>query len=185
MLMPQKGSKHLRVAVEQNLVIIPAINKIDLPHARPEEVEAEILDVFAGLNLMPEIVHRISAKTGVGVPELLHSVLRFVPPPEIKAEAPLRALVFDSLYDVYKGVVAHSRVFEGRVRAGERIFSMASKEESEVKEVGIFLPEPAKKDYISAGNIGYIATGLKDIGLVKIGDTITHADIKMRAKENI
>ena len=166
---------NLRVAIQQRLVIIPAINKIDLDHARVEEIEQEILDLFASFDILPERIHRISGKTGEGVAELLEDVIRKVPPPQGGEALPLRALVFDSQYDTYRGVVAHVRVMEGSARARERMFAMASKQESEIKEVGIFTPSLMPSQELRAGEIGYIATGFKDVSFVRVGDTLTIA----------
>lgn len=174
---------NLRVAIEQGLTIIPAINKIDLPHSRPEDVEREILDVFETFNLLPDRIFRISAKTGDGIEALLNEVVRSVPAPGGDSAAPLRALVFDSMYDSYKGVVAHVRVVDGVVRSRQRMHLMISKQESDIKEVGTFSPTPVPAAEIRAGEIGYIATGLKEISLAKIGDTITHEQEDLRAYE--
>jgi len=164
---------HLRVAKEQGLVIIPAINKIDLPHARIAEIEQEILDIFSDFDEVPDHIYHVSAKTGKGVEEILNAVVKGVPPPRGVIGGDLRALVFDSFYDSYKGVVAHARIFDGSVSANQTMYSLVSREESNIKEVSVFMPESTRVDKLSAGDIGLIATGLKDINLIKIGDTIT------------
>jgi len=159
---------NLHLAQEQGLKIIPAINKIDLSGARVEEVEAEIRNI-----LETEEIYRISAKEGNGVEELLRAVIQKVPAPQTNVEKPLRALIFDSIYDSYKGVLAYVRIVEGKVKAGEKIFLMGSRAETEVLEVGVFKPALMPKDTLEAGEIGYIATGLKDVSLCRVGDTVT------------
>lgn len=161
---------NLHMAQGQNLKIIPVINKIDLPNARVEEVEEEIQ------NLLPvdaaEIL-KISAKTSEGIGEVLGAVIKLIPPPRPPlSQAPLRALIFDSSFDQYKGVVAYVRIFEGKVESGYKIRLFATKEKAEVIEVGYFGPELKKYQEISSGNIGYIATGLKDPNTVRVGDTV-------------
>ncbi|MEX0877352.1 MAG: translation elongation factor 4 [Candidatus Spechtbacterales bacterium] len=169
---------HLTTAIEQKLKIIPVINKIDLPQSEPDVAEEEILNLLLSLDYDIGDVHRISAKTGEGIKELLDDVVRQVPAPEQKTEAPLRALIFDSMYDDYQGVISHVRIVEGKIKPGDDIFFMASKEKSESKEVGIFSPQRIQKDGLQAGDIGYIVGGIKDIELAGIGDTITLANNK-------
>ncbi|GBD33874.1 Elongation factor 4 [bacterium HR34] len=160
---------NLEMALSANLEIIPAINKIDLPLARIDEVLSQLSDL---LGVKEDEVFKISAKTGQGVEKLLEAVIERIPPPSSSQEKRLKALIFDSLYDNYKGVVAFVRVFEGEVKADDKILLFASKEQSQVKEVGIFTPDFKPKDVLRAGEIGYIATGIKDVSKVRVGDTI-------------
>jgi len=162
---------NLHLAQEQGLAIIPAINKIDLPGARIEEVEQEIKGIFGDTDLE---IFKISAKDGTGVEELLRSAVEKIPPPEGKEEESLRALIFDSVYDSYTGVLAYVRIIGGRIKAGEKIFLMGSGAHSEVIGVGIFKPNLIAVDSLAAGEIGYIATGLKNVNLCRVGDTITN-----------
>ncbi|MDP2932886.1 MAG: EF-Tu/IF-2/RF-3 family GTPase, partial [bacterium] len=152
----------------QGLVIIPVINKIDLPNARVAEAEEEIKKL---LNADKEIL-KISAKTGEGVEQVLREVIEKITPPRGNSDRPFRALIFDSAFDAYKGVLAYVRVFDGEIKAGEKIKLFASKADGEAIEVGYFMPELKKHTQLSAGDIGYIATGLKNPGQVRVGDTI-------------
>ena len=159
---------NLHLAQKQGLVIIPAINKIDLPNARVAEVEEGIKKL---LRADREIL-KISAKTGEGVERVLQEVIEKIPPPRGSSDRPFRALIFDSAFDAYKGVLAYIRVFDGEIKAGEKIELFASKAGGEAIEVGHFMPELKKYAKLSAGDIGYIATGLKNPGQVRVGDTI-------------
>jgi len=159
---------NLHLAQKQGLVIIPAINKIDLPNARVAEVEEEIKKL---LRADREIL-KISAKTGEGIERVLQEVIEKIPPPRGSSDRPFRALIFDSAFDAYKGVLAYVRVFDGEIKAGEKIELFASKAGGEAIEVGHFMPELKKYAKLSAGDIGYIATGLKNPGQVRVGDTI-------------
>lgn len=163
---------NLEQAQKLNLMIIPAVNKIDLPNARVEETKKEIAQL---LGISENGILHISAKTGEGVSELLEKVAQDIPPPKGDPAGPLKALIFDSAYDVYKGVVANVRIVDGQVKKEDMARCMASGADSEVMEVGIFRPQYEKKDALSAGEIGYIATGFKDINKVRVGDTITLA----------
>jgi GTP-binding protein LepA len=158
------------LAFQQGLKIIPAINKIDLPGARAEEVEEEIKSIFDDKKL--EIL-KVSAKEGLGVENLLQAVIRQVPPPKNETDQSLRALIFDSVYDSYKGALAYVRIVEGKVTAGEKIFLKGSRAQAEVLEVGVFKPQLTQKNSLEAGEIGYVATGLKDVSLCRVGDTLT------------
>ncbi len=168
---------NLHLALEQNLVIIPAINKIDLSAARVEEMEKEIAELRGNLRGTTQnflgYVYKISAKEGIGVEELLAVVIEKIPPPKGESDKPLRALVFDSVYDAYKGVLAYVRVVDGGIKRSEQIFLMASGAKSETIEVGVFKPNLMPAEKLSAGEIGYIATGFKDVGRCRVGDTIT------------
>jgi GTP-binding protein LepA len=158
------------LALEHNLEIIPIINKIDLPSAQPEIVREEIERV---IGLPGEDCILASAKEGIGVDEILEAVVQRIPPPGGDRDAPLRALIFDSHYDAYKGVIAYCRFIDGSARAGEPVRMMSNGVRSEAVEVGIFHPTMLAIDTLEAGEVGYIATGLKDVADVRVGDTIT------------
>ena len=161
---------NLELAKKQKLTIIPVINKIDSPQARIVQTREEmvkLLDIDAG-----EIIE-ISAKQGTNVEQVLNAIIERVPPPKGDETQPLRALVFDSEYDAYKGVVAFVRVFDGEIKKGEKIYLMQSKAQGETKEVGIFKPELSPVEKLSSGEIGYLATGVKTPDKVRVGDTIT------------
>jgi len=160
---------NLEMARNQNLVIIPVINKIDLPQAEIEKVEKEICNL---LNIKADEIIRISAKDGTNVEKVLGAVIEKIPPPEIK-EGSFRSLIFDSDYDLYKGVIAYVRVFEGEIKEGQGINLLKVGEKSETKEVGIFSPLLVPLKVLSCGEIGYVATGFKDARKVRVGDTLT------------
>ena len=161
------------LAMEHDLEIIPVINKIDLGVAEPERVADELQQAFG---FKSEDIIRASAKEGAGVGDILEAVVRRIPAPKGSESGPLRALIFDSKYDPYKGVIAYVRVFDGAVRHGSRLQMMSQATTSDALEVGCFLPEPAKLDRLVAGEVGYIATGLKTVGDAPVGDTVTLAD---------
>lgn len=161
---------NLYLSLEADLELVPVINKIDLPAALPDEVAVEIEEL---LGIPGEEVIPISAKLGTNVESVLESVVRNVPPPSGDPDAPLRALVFDSHYDVYKGVVAYVRIFDGTIRHGDWIHMMSNGVEIEPIELGIFSPRMKAVDTLSAGEVGYIATGLKTVRECRVGDTIT------------
>lgn len=158
------------LAVEQNLEIIPVINKIDLPAAQPEQV-AE--DVCRLLGTQPEEVVFISAKTGLNVQQVIERVIDTVPAPQGQNDMALRALIFDSVFDDYRGVVTYIRVVDGTVKAGDHIRLLGSGAGSEALEVGVFKPKMTAKPYLEAGEIGYIVTGFKDVEAARVGDTVT------------
>lgn len=159
------------LAMDNDLEIVPLINKIDLPAAEPEKVRAEIEDVI-GIDASEAVL--ASAKQGIGIKELLEQIVKSVPAPEGDIEAPLKALIFDSAYDAYRGVVLTVRVREGIVRVGDKIKMMHSGAEYEVTEVGVNSPKPVPRDYLGAGDVGYITAAIKDIKSTRSGDTITH-----------
>ena len=161
---------NLYLAMEQSLTIIPVINKIDLANAEIEKTKEEIISL---LGCKGEEIILASGKTGKGVEEVLESVVKKVPSPNGEAGKPLRALIFDSKYDDYKGVVAYVRVRDGEIKRGDKMFLMAGKVESEVLEVGYFKPQFVPTDKLSTGEIGYIVTGLKEIEKCRVGDTVT------------
>jgi len=160
------------LALEQNLEIIPVINKIDLPSARPDEIKTEIEDII-GLDASEAPL--ISAKEGLNIQDVLESIVKNVPFPKGDEDAPLKALVFDSYYDSYKGVIAYIRVVEGKVKKGTKIRMMATNKEFEVVEVGVFSPGSIPMDCLSAGDVGYVAASIKDVKHCRVGDTITEA----------
>jgi GTP-binding protein LepA len=163
---------NVHLAMAQNLVIVPVINKIDLPSADPEMVMAELEDTLA---IPREEVILASAKEGTGVSAILEAIVERVPPPAIAADAPLAALVFDSHYDAYKGVVAYVRLGSGTLHDHDRIRFMATGAESEILELGYFRPQPVPTKRLVAGEVGYVATGLKSIRDAQVGDTLTSA----------
>ena len=158
------------MAMNANLEIVPLINKIDLPSAEPKRVKAEIED---GLAIPAEDAVLCSAKTGVGVHDLLEAVVYNIPAPQGDGDAPLRALIFDSYFDPYRGVIAFVRIVDGSVRKGDQIIMMATGTNALVEEVGARTPKEQPLDSLNYGDVGYIVTGLKDVSEVKVGDTIT------------
>ncbi|GAJ25461.1 translation elongation factor LepA [Liquorilactobacillus sucicola DSM 21376 = JCM 15457] len=160
------------LAIDDDLEIVPVINKIDLPSARPEEVRQEIEDVI-GLDASDAVLS--SAKQGIGIEEILEKIVHDVPAPTGELKAPLKALIFDSVYDDYRGVVLSIRVFEGTVQPGDRIRLMNTKTEYEVTEVGVNSPKPLKRDILMAGDVGYLTASIKDIQDTRVGDTVTDA----------
>ena len=161
---------NVHLAMAQNLVIIPVVNKIDLPSADPQAVIAELEETLA---IPREEVILASAKEGTGVDEILEAIVRRVPPPRGDSGAPLQALVFDSHYDAYKGVVAYVRVANGTLQDHERIRFMAATTESDILELGYFRPGPVATKRLTVGEVGYVATGLKSIAEARVGDTLT------------
>jgi len=161
------------LAMEHDLVLIPVINKIDLPAADPEEVRREIQEV---IGLDPDDAILASAKDGTGVKEILEAAVTRIPPPGGDPNGPLRCLIFDSHYDPYKGVVAYVRVFDGTVRNGEPLFLMATERRIDAIEIGVFRPDMQPVAELQAGEVGYIATGLKSVRESRVGDTITSAE---------
>ena len=159
------------LAIDQNLEIVPVINKIDLPIARPDEVKREIEDI---VGIPAEDAILVSAKQGIGTQEALEAIVRHIPPPGGDTNAPLKALVIDSLYNSYRGVVMYIRVFDGAVKAGDGIRLMATGKTYEVEEVGVFLPAMEPVSQLSTGSVGYVIASVRQIADAKIGDTITH-----------
>lgn len=158
------------LAIENDLVIIPVINKIDLPGAEVEQVTKQIVDL---IGCGEDEILLVSAKTGEGVVKLLEEVIKRVPPPEIKKDSPLRALIFDSTFDSFRGAIPYVRVFEGEVRPGDVIKLFSHESEYEVSEVGIFRLGRVKVDKLGSGDVGYLIAGIKEITKVRVGDTIT------------
>ncbi|WP_311431904.1 translation elongation factor 4 [Facklamia hominis] len=166
------------LALDNDLEILPVINKIDLPSANPDHVKQEIEDVI-GLDASQAAL--CSAKTGIGIDTILEQIVEKVPAPSGDLEAPLQALIFDSAYDAYRGVVLNVRIVNGMVRPGDKIRLMSNQKEFEVIEVGVFSPNAIKRDFLMVGDVGYITAGIKTIQDTRVGDTITSA--KRPAKE--
>ena len=161
---------NLYLALANDMQIIPVLNKIDLPSAQPEKYALEIAKI---IGCDPADVLRVSAKTGEGVADLLHSIVELVPSPKGDPDAPARALIFDSVYDIYRGVVTYVRVVDGAIRSRERILMMSTHEAHELLEVGVISPEPTVAEGLVAGEVGYLITGVKDVRQSKVGDTVT------------
>lgn len=161
---------NVHLADEQGLTIVPVLNKIDLPSARPEEIIHEIEEV---IGILAEDAPRISAKEGLNIEDVLEKIVADVPPPTGDEEAPLKALIFDSYYDSYKGAVAYVRIMEGSVKKGDKILMMATGKKFEVVEVGISVPGPFPIDELKAGDVGYITASIKNVKDCRVGDTIT------------
>ena len=160
------------LALDNDLEIIPVINKIDLPSARPEEVRREIEDV---IGLVAEECPLISAKEGVGIDKVLEQVIEMLPPPKGDDKAPLKALIFDSFYDSYKGAISLVRIFDGSGKVGDKIKMFSSGKTFDVTEVGIFTPNMRKTDSLTAGDVGYISASIKNVADTRVGDTVTNA----------
>ncbi|MFI5767685.1 translation elongation factor 4 [Streptomyces sp. NPDC051658] len=161
---------NLYLAMENDLTIVPVLNKIDLPAAQPEKFSEELANL---IGCQPEDVLKVSAKTGVGVDALLDRVVRDVPAPVGRADAPARAMIFDSVYDSYRGVVTYVRVVDGQLNKRERIRMMSTGATHELLEIGVSSPEMTPADGLGVGEVGYIITGVKDVRQSKVGDTIT------------
>ncbi|MGW0053184.1 translation elongation factor 4 [Nocardia nova] len=163
---------NLYLALDKDLEVIPVLNKIDLPAADPDRYAAELAHI---VGCEPEDVLRVSGKTGVGVPELLNKVIETVPPPVGEADAPARALIFDSVYDTYRGVVTYVRVVDGKLTPRQKIKMMSTGATHELLEIGIVSPEPKPTQGLGVGEVGYLITGVKDVRQSKVGDTVTTA----------
>ena len=161
------------LAVENDLELIPVINKIDLPNADPDAVMEQIEEVL-GIDASEAIL--VSAKTGQGVKEVLEAVVHLIPPPEGDRDEALQALIFDSRFDAYKGAIPYVRVMNGEVKKGTRIEMMGTEKSFDVAEVGVFTPQPKLVDKLSAGDVGYIAASIKNVKDTQVGDTVTNAD---------
>ena len=161
------------MALENDLEIVPVINKIDLPSADPDRVKEEIENTI-GLDATDAVL--ASAKTGIGIEEILDAIVGRIPAPEGDEDAPLQALIFDSFFDSYKGVIAHVRVKQGKIKKGMRLKMMATGKTFEVTDVGCFKPQPVDVGELNMGEVGFVAGSLKDVRDVRVGDTITFAD---------
>jgi len=158
------------LAVNAGLELIPCLNKVDLPGAEPERVAGEVSELIGEST---DNIHIISAKTGEGVVDVLEELVQKVPPPSGDINAPVRALIFDSEFDQYRGVIAYIRVVDGSFRKGEAIHAMQSQTEAEVDEIGLFSPEMTPVKQLEAGEVGYLITGIKDVNKLRVGDTLT------------
>src|ERR671915_308390 len=158
------------LAIDGGLELIPCMNKLDLPGAEPERVAAEIAELIGE---PAEGIKRISAKTGEGVTDVLEELVARVPPPSGDPDAPPRALIFDSEFDQYRGVIAYIRVVDGTFRKGEGIRAMAAGTEAEIDDIGFFTPRQTPAQELHAGEVGYLITGIKDVTKLRVGDTLT------------
>ncbi|PHD52803.1 elongation factor 4 [Bacillus toyonensis] len=160
------------LALDNNLEILPVINKIDLPSADPERVRQEVEEVI-GLDASEAVL--ASAKAGIGIEDILEQIVEKVPAPTGDSEEPLQCMIFDSLYDPYRGVIAYIRVVNGTVKVGDKVRMMATGKEFEVTEVGVFTPKTTQRDELTVGDVGFLAASIKNVGDTRVGDTITHA----------
>jgi GTP-binding protein LepA len=158
------------LAIENGLELIPVINKVDLPGAEPDRVAQEIADLLGG---DADEALRISAKTGIGVAEVLEAIVERIPPPDGDPAAPPRALIFDSEFDPYRGVIAYVRMVDGSFRKGERILAMQNGTEADIDDIGFFRPAMSAVGGLEAGDVGYLITGIKDVTKLRVGDTLT------------
>jgi len=165
---------NLYLAFESDLTIIPVINKVDLKSAQVETVKTQIIDI---LGIKEEEIILASAKEGRGIDEILKAVVERVPPPQVNVDAPLRALIFDSIFDSYRGAIAYIRVFDGVIEPGMEIKFFSTGKKFEVSELGILQLKKVKKDKLASGEVGYLIAGMKDVQDTKVGDTITAADV--------
>src|SRR5439155_1056027 len=163
---------NFHLAQDAGLTVVPALNKLDLPAADPDEVASELAEL---VGCEPDEVLRVSAKSGQGVEALLDAVIARVPPPAGDPSGALRALIFDSSYDPYRGVIGYVRVVDGELRGRARILLMSSRVQPESEEVGVFAPDPSPVTALTAGDVGYLILGLKEVRQAKVGDTVTLA----------
>ncbi|TMW73872.1 translation elongation factor 4 [Alteribacter natronophilus] len=161
------------LALDNDLEIIPVVNKIDLPSAEPDRVMQEVEDI---IGLPKEDAIMASAKNGIGIEEILETIVDKVPAPPGDPEAPLKAMIFDSLYDPYRGVIVYIRVVEGTVKPGDKIKMMATNKQFEVQEIGVFTPKPTVQDELTVGDVGYLVASIKNVSDSRVGDTITSAE---------
>ena len=159
------------LALENDLEILPVINKIDLPSADPDKVKLEIEDV---IGLPSDNAVLVSGKTGLGIDDLLESIIEYIPAPKGDPKSPLKALIFDSHYDDFRGVITYIRIMEGSLKKGDKIKIMSTEKEFDILEIGVFSPKMKETEELSAGSVGYIITGIKSIKDTQVGDTITH-----------
>ena len=159
------------LALENDLEILPVINKIDLPSADPDKVKLEIEDV---IGLPSDNAVLVSGKTGLGIDDLLEAIIKYIPAPKGDAKSPLKALIFDSHYDDFRGVITYIRIMEGSLKKGDKNKIMSTEKEFDILEIGVFSPKMKETEELSAGSVGYIITGIKSIKDTQVGDTITH-----------
>ncbi len=161
------------LAIENGLELIPVLNKVDLPGAEPERVAAEVSDL---IGVDPDDILRISAKTGEGVIDVLEAVVDRIPPPEGEPDAPARALIFDSEFDQYRGVIAYVRMVDGKFKKHGKVLAMQNGTEAELDDIGFFRPVMTPVDGIDTGEVGYVITGIKDVSKLRVGDTLTNLE---------
>ena len=162
---------NLYQAIEHGLEIIPVLNKIDMDSARPEVVTDEVCDL---LGCRPEEVYKVSARTGEGVPEILDAIVEKVPAPQGDPEAPLQALIFDSVFNSFRGIIAYFKIKNGTLHSGDRVKFFNTGQEYTADEIGVLKMKMCPTQEVSCGNVGYIISGIKTAAEVKVGDTITH-----------
>lgn len=163
---------NLYLALDADLEILPVLNKVDLPVARPDEIAHQVGDL---LGMDPDSILRVSGKTGIGVPALLEAIVDRIPPPRGSADLPLRALIFDSQYDMYRGAIGHVRVVDGVIKPGQKIVFGATQKEFDVQEVGVLRLAQIRRDELVAGDVGYVVSGCRDVRDIRVGDTIFDA----------
>ncbi len=163
---------NLYLAIDAGLEIIPVINKIDLPSAEIDRIKGQIIDLI-GCN--DQDILLASAKAKIGIPEILEAIVKRIPPPKGEPDQPLQALVFDSIFDPYRGAIAYIRIFHGTLRTNDKIRFFVNNKEFVAEEIGILGLRKIKTDELSAGNVGYLIAGIKDVHDTKVGDTVTHA----------
>lgn len=176
---------NLYLALEHDLEIIPVMNKIDLPHAMPEEVTDEIVDL---IGCKPEDVIRASAKEGIGIEDILKAVVHRIKPPKGDPKAPLQAMIFDSVFNSFRGIEVYFRVFNGSIKKGDKVKFVSTGKTYEADEIGVLKINKLPKNEIGAGNVGYLISGIKEAKEVKVGDTITHIDkpgVAIKGFENV
>jgi GTP-binding protein LepA len=171
---------NLYLALENDLHIIPVLNKIDLPAAQPDKYAEEISKI---IGCDPDDVLRISAKTGEGVPDVLNAIVRDVPAPTGSVDSPARAMIFDSVYDSYRGVITYVRVFDGQLSTKDRGLMMSTQNAHEILEVGVVSPDMKPTEFLSAGEVGYVIPGVKNVRQARVGDTLT--TVKNPATESL
>ena len=171
---------NLYLALENDLHIIPVLNKIDLPAAQPDKYAAEIAKI---IGCEPDDVLRISAKTGAGVPEVLNAIVRHIPAPTGSVDSPARAMIFDSVYDSYRGVITYVRVFDGQLSTRDRGLMMSTQNAHEILEVGVVSPDMKPTEFLSAGEVGYVIPGVKNVRQARVGDTLT--TVRNAARESL
>lgn len=164
---------NMYLALNNNLEIIPVMNKVDMEAAKPEEVADQMVDI---IGCKQQDIMKASGKTGQGVPEILEAIIERIPPPKGKADAPLQALIFDSMFNSFRGIVAYFRIFNGELKKGDKVKFAATGKEYNADEIGILKLKQSPQDVIGVGNVGYIISGIKKASEVKVGDTITHSN---------
>jgi len=163
---------NLYLALDAGLEIIPVLNKIDLPSAEVDRISRQVIDL---IGCKEEDILKVSAKANIGIDELLEEIVKRIPPPKGNPGAPLQALIFDSIFDAYRGAVAYIRVFDGTLRTNDKIKFFVTDKIMDAEEIGVLGLKKVKVDELSAGNVGYLISGIKDVRYTKVGDTVTQA----------